>query len=739
MLKSSGKGGTIMKSSIFNANFISAPEEFGKICPSFMRTFTLKTTVKKAVLYISALGIYEAEINGKRVGTDKMAPGWTAYQKRLQVFSYDVKDMLQQTNVITVGLGNGWFASKVGFLQGHPVYNEFPALIASLELTYTDGSKELIVTDESWAAAKSETLESGIYDGEFTDARIQPVYEYSPVVIDYPKEVLIPKEGESVKDVASVEVKEVIYTKKGERVLDFGQNLTGTVEFTLSAKGGEHILIECAEILDNDGCFYNENYRTAKSRIEYIAKPGKQTHRTRYTFFGFRYLRVTGWPGEINPDDFVARVMFSDVKRVGQFTSGHAKLNKLYANVIRGQRGNFLDIPTDCPQRDERLGWTGDAQVFARTAMLNFDCEKFFTKWLRDVQAEQRDDGAIPHVVPARCDGYASAGWGDVACVLPWETYYAYGNKSLLKECLPMMKKWVEYIHKATTKKYLWTGGTHFGDWLGLDAPYGSYKGSTDDDLIATAYFYHSTRLVALALKELGYSSKKYDNLAKHIKRAFSKEFIFRGKLKSDTQTAHVLALHFGLVEDEKARAKIGRRLIELIEENAGTLTTGFIGTPYILDTLTEIGREDLAYKLLLNEQFPSWLFSVNKGATTIWEHWDGIKDDGTVWSRDMNSFNHYAYGSVAAWMYRSIAGIKPTSPAYKTVDISPISSRRLGHAHASIKTASGTIESGWTYEGDTVRYEIKIPKGILATVTIDGVKEAIGCGEYVTYSKAKD
>ncbi len=730
-----------MKNPIYSASFISANEKWKPACPYFKKEITVAEEVKKAVLHISALGVFEAKINGVRVGEDYMAPGWTNYTKRLQYFSYDVTDMLTGVSDLTVGVGNGWYSSRGGFITTKEgMYGHFPALIAALEIHYKSGNSETVITDESWLVSKSEYLFSGIYDGETVDARIVPEFSERARLFDYDKNNLIPFEGEKTRETEYLPPKEILMTPSGECVIDFGQEITGTVEFKLTAKGGERVRILHAEVLDKDGNFYNANYRTARSEIDYTARPGEQTYKAKYTFFGFRYVKLVNWCEEVKKENFRAIVLHSDMKRTGHFTCGHAKLNKLYSNIIWGQRDNFLDVPTDCPQRDERLGWTGDAQVFARTASINYDTERFYTKWLRDMASEQFDDGSLPHVIPdaLRTDGTRnSTAWTDAACIIPWELYMAYGNKRLLKEHLPMMKKWHGYVKSRAGRSNLWLGDAHFGDWLGLDAPEGSYTGSTDKDLIASAYYYHITVILAKACAALGMKSEQYEKLAERIKSAYQKKFIKRHKLVNDTQTAHVLTLHFGLADNiPETKARLGERLVELIENNGDRLQTGFVGTPYLLDALTEIGSSDKAYTLLLQEKFPSWLFSINMGATTIWEHWDGMREDGSFWSTDMNSFNHYAYGACAAWFYRNICGIKPIAPAYSEIEIAPIPSEKLGHAEARIKTRAGLIVSAWRYEDDAIRYSFEIPTDITAHITVDGNTTVCTGGRYTLFGK---
>ena len=732
-----------MKNPIYNASFICADTAWIPATPYFKKSIKLNGEIKHALLHITSLGVFEAKINGIRVGDDFMTPGWTNYNKRLQFFTYDVTNMLSDNSELIVGVGNGWYSSRGGFPESKDgMYGTHPALIAALEICYKDGRSEVILTDESWLTAKSECLFSGIYDGEITDARISPEFNTNANIINHDKSILIPLEGERTKEIEYLEPRCVFTTPKGECVIDFGQEVTGNIEFTLNAKGGETVKINCAEVLDKDGNFYNANYRTARSEIVYTAKSGKQTYKAKYTFFGFRYIKLTDWPEEVKKENFRAIVMHSDLKRTGYFKCGHAKLNQLYSNVIWGQKDNFLDVPTDCPQRDERLGWTGDAQVFARTASINFDTEKFYKKWLRDMASEQFENGELPHVIPdaLRVNGTRnSTAWSDASCIIPWEVYQAFGDKKLLREQLPMMKKWHGYVKSRAGRKCLWIGDEHFGDWLGMDAPAGSYTGSTNKDLIASAYFYLITTMLAKTCDTLGMKNEQYVNLAEKIRKAYKKEYIKRGKLTSDTQTAHVVTIHFGLVDDEpELKAKLGQRLVELIEAFDDRLQTGFIGTPYLLDALTEIGRQDKAYTLLLQEKFPSWLFSVNQGATTIWEHWDSKNEKGEFWSTDMNSFNHYAYGACAGWFYRTILGIRPISPAYKTFEISPIPSEKLGFAKAQIETRSGIITSEWTYTNDGVRYSFTIPSDATAEVTIDGVTKTYTHGTYTVWGEKK-
>ncbi|MBO5070818.1 MAG: alfa-L-rhamnosidase, partial [Roseburia sp.] len=459
---------------------------------------------------------------------------------------------------------------------------------------------------------------------------------------------------------------------------------------------------------------------------------GAHTYKPHLTFYGFRYLRVNEFPGgaaTVKPENFTAIAVHSNLRRIGSLNTSSPLLNRLFENIIWGQKCNFLDVPTDCPQRDERLGWTGDAQVFVRTACLNFDVEKFFTKWLADMAADQHADGYVGHIIPDLLQAAtASAAWGDAAAICPWEVYMAYGNPAILENQFACMKGWVDYITSTTKDANLWTGGSHYGDWLGLDAPSGSYKGSSREEFIVSAYYAYSTSLVVKAGKVLGKDVSFYETLYENIVDTFRKTYT-----EYKTQTECVLAVHFHLAKDCQAASD---QLADMVRNCGVKLQTGFVGTPYLLHALSDYGHADLAYSLLLREQYPSWLYPVTKGATTIWEHWDGIMENGDFWSSDMNSYNHYAYGAVADWMYGVAAGIKPLeeAPGYAKVSIAPIPDTRLGWFGASLDTRHGKISSKWTKETDRFRYDITTP--VEAVVTIAGETQTVPAGSYVFYSK---
>lgn len=713
--------------------YITSSQLTGDICPVFRKCFTISGEIKCAQINVSALGVYNAVLNGHKVGDDVLAPGWTAYGSRLQYQCYDITPLLKKENELQVTVGRGWFSSPMpGFTEGEEKNERMNcqrALIGEICLTYEDGRQEILRTDDSWEWACSPVLFSEIYDGEIYDARLNPVAWEKASILDWSKDILIPQEGEAVREMERVAPKEIIHTPVGETVIDFGQEVTGYVQICLpDAKAGDQVEFLHGEVLDQQGNFYNDNYRSAKAHVLYTCRDGAQTWHPQLTFFGFRYIKLVQFPGTPELQDFEAVVVYSDIKRTGWIETGHAGVNQLISNIFWGQKGNFLDVPTDCPQRDERLGWTGDAQVFVRTASYNYDVEKFFTKWLHDLAADQRPDGGVGMVIPDYLpDGQPSAAWGDAAVICPWQIYRTYGNPQILADQFESMRKWVDYIGSVTNTKDLWTGGEHFGDWLGLDAPSGSYKGSTREDFIASAFYLYSTDLLIKAGKVLGKDMAEYEALKGRIRTAFSKAFP-----EYKTQTEHVLALYFGLTDQPQRTAD---ELAEMIRAAGTSMKTGFVGTPYLLHVLTEYGHSDVAYDLFLREAYPSWLYSVGKGATTIWEHWDGIMEDGSFWSTDMNSFNHYAYGSVADWLYEKAAGIRPLEayPGFMRVRIEPVTDKRLGSLEARLQTRSGLICSGWKYIGDAVRYEIRTE--VPATICIGGREQEVMPGNYTFWA----
>ena len=548
------------------------------------------------------MGVYEASLNGSRVGDFILAPGWTVYQKRLQVQQYELRIRPGQENELTVLVGKGWYRGRLsGCLPGQNGNAVLPAaLTAELTLRYPDGHTDTICTDASWQTAESAVRFSELYDGETYDAAFEPSVWTPAMIYDGPTDTLIEQQGEPVREQERIAPARIFKTPAGEIVVDFGQNLTGYVEIALDGVKGEAVELSHAEVLDKNGNFYTENYRSAKAKYLYFCKDGAQRYKPKLTFYGFRYIRVDRFPCGAEtaaPENFTAIAVHSDMKRTGYLSCSDPLLNKLFENVIWGQKSNFLDVPTDCPQRDERLGWTGDAQVFIRTACLNFDAERFFTKWLADLAADQREDGAVGHVIPNVRHQSGSAAWDDAATICPWAVYLAYGDPNILRAQFASMKKWVDYITAHTTTRDLWTGGEHYGDWLGLDAPSGSYKGSSREDLIASAFYAHSTALVIKAGRVLGQDISAYEALYERIVRAFRQAYpVYQ------TQTECTLAVYFALAEDTQ---KTTDQLAQMIRSCGTKLQTGFVGTPYLLHALS-------AHGYLLKGRKPKKLFKTN-------------------------------------------------------------------------------------------------------------------------------
>ncbi len=711
-------------SEILNANWIKSPQKMNGIVPVFSKIIETED-VASAEISVSARGVYCLYVNGKRVGDYVLAPGWTSYKNRIQCQTYDITSMLKEgENKIEIGVGEGWMM--------HYHHNEETEAVAAVEITFENGEKTVVYTDETWDCASSQTLYSNMYNGETFDACKVTEIIGKAVIADTSKELLIPQEGEKILEQKRLPAKEFITTPSGDTVIDFGQNLTGYVEFKIKGNKGEQAVITHAEVLDRDGEFYVENMRSAKNEIRFICDGNEHTFKPSYTFQGFRFIKLEGFSDEIKLENFTAVAVYSDMKRTGHFSCSNEMLNKLYHNIIWGQIGNFLDVPTDCPQRDERLGWTGDAEVFVKTASYNFDVYKFFSKWLKDLSFDQCKDGRVPHVIP-KINGFeendehrSSAAWADAATICPWQLYLTYGKKEILENQFASMKKWVDYLDSVSTN-HLWIQKDHFGDWLGLDAEDGSYKGSTDQNLIASAYYYYSTSLLVKAGKVIGRDVEKYEENLERIKSAYISEYISDGKVICATQTACVLTLFFGLCEDKET---VVSQLTEIIND-FGHMTTGFVGTPYLLHALSDNGQTKTAYDLLLREEYPSWLYPVTKGATTIWEHWDGIKPDGTMWSANMNSFNHYAYGAVGDWMYGVMAGINTDekAPGFKHIVFKPQTDDRIDFVEALIETPCGELKSAWKrLQGKTV-YTFTVPKGSCATAYIGGEAYALGSG----------
>lgn len=749
----------LLRSDDWQAQWVGPPwEEAEKELnpPAMLRTsFSLKKKIKKARLYLTAHGIYEAWLNGKKVSEDLFAPGWTSYDHRLQYQTYEVTDLLTSGhNAAGVYLGDGWYRGNFGFGNNWNPYGTKTALLFQLEVEYENGEKTTIISDENWRAATGPILMSSFYHGETYDARLEkPGWttagyddaDWKKVQIqDHPKDRLICPETAPVRRIQELQPDSIFQTPKGETVVDFGQNLVGWVKIKVAGSRGDTIILRHAEVLDQDGNFYLDNIRSARQTIIYILKGEEQeVFEPHFTFQGFRYVRVDQFPGEVRPENLTAVVIHTDLERTGHFECSDPLVNQLQHNIVWGQKGNFLEIPTDCPQRDERMGWTGDVQVFAPTACFNFDSYTFLSKWLKDLKADQLDNGSVPYVIPDIHYKNGSTGWGDASAIVPWALYLKYGDKGILERQYESMKAWVGYLQELAAGNYLVQDGNHFGDWMYFVHPIRNEPkpGHTDIDLIATAFFARSTKLVAKTAAVLGHTKDQelYESLFKKIKVAFQFEFITpSGRLSPNSQTAYTLALAFDLLEDHQIPKAVDY-LVDNIKKRDDHLSTGFLGTPLLCNVLTEHGRTAVAYKLLLQESFPSWLYQVKLGATTMWERWDGIKPDGSFQSPYANSFNHFAKGAIGNWMYRTIGGIQhdEKSPGYKHIILKPEPDSSLRYAKADLNTLFGQVAVFWKIQGGNIIFDIQVPPNTTATLFLPQHPQhqkglELGSGRYV-------
>lgn len=723
----------------WQAEWITPDFEDNNAHPILYRNFELPSGVVRACAYISGLGLYHFELNGEKVGDEYFTPYCNDYHQWIQYQTFDITEQLTAgSNLISVMLGNGWYKGRYGGGSGVPeFYGDRFALICELHITLENGEQRVIVTDADWKAQPSPVIESDIFDGETYDARITKTVTVAETTvgvkpIDIDRSLLEARRSIPVEIIEEIKPAEVIHTPAGETVLDMGQNMTGWLRFTTSAPAGTEIHLQFGEVLQ-DGNFFRDNLRTAKAEYTYIADGTASVVQPYFTFFGFRYVKVSGWVGDFNKDDFTGCVIYSKMDIIGELETSNDKVNRLIENAMWSQKGNFLDIPTDCSQRDERLGWTGDIQVFTGTASFNMDVAAFLSKFAYDLEKEQSQlDGLVPHTVPmVNMPRGGSAAWADVATILPWTLYDFYGDRAILEQQFDSMRAWVDYVKRVDESsggKRLWTEGVHFGDWLSLDASDPtSRRGGTPHDFIASAFYCYSARLVAKAARLLGKSEHAgaYAQLSAEVKAAIHEEyFTATGRLAVPTQTGYLLALYMDLVPDG-FRDRVAADFIERLEKDNVHLRTGFVGTPYLCRVLSDIGANDLAYKLLLNEDYPSWLYAINLDATTIWERWNSLNPDGSVSSTGMNSFNHYAYGSIVEWMYRDMCGLNPSSgddsvTGFRTATIAPKPDQSLGWAKASYRSAAGLYRSGWRIdEAGQLTIEITIPFNAQANVIL--------------------
>lgn len=714
------------------------PDDRGKGC-YFRRDFSAEKEVVAARIYATAQGMYDLYVNGDRVGDEYFTPHWTYYEKRLLYQTYDITDMIRKGgNTVGGILADGWYHGRINWSKEEGYHGLDIGFKAELHLHYADGTGEVVMTDDSWKYTEGPVRMADIWDGEIYDARLEmdgwskPDFNASswetPIDGVEIQAFLQADEGAPVKIMDEITPISIFKTPKGEPLIDFGQNMVGWVEFLVDAPEGTKYDMQFAEVLNKDGNFYNDNYRTAKCYCQYISNGKKAKWHPNFTFYGFRYVKLIDWPCEPQLDQFKGLVVHSAFDVTSTFQCSNPLVNKLQENIIWGQKGNFVDVPTDCPQRDERYGWTGDAQAFASTACFNTSVNPFYTKWMHDVILNQTEDGRLPCIVPCIGGEWGGpTGWIDVVSILPWTLWKLYGDRRIVEESYTAVKKWVDYMH---SKDEEWVNSWHFGDWLALDVPFESYVGKTEIAYIARCFQIYSTKLFIEMANMLGKVEdvQKYSSIKNRLIHQFRTEYVTpNGKIAQNTQTAQVLALYFDLL-DEKDRQRVGNDLVDLIERDGGHLTTGFLGTPYLNFALTQTGHLDVAYQLLEKEDYPSWLYPISKGATTIWEHWDGIKPDGTMWSDAMNSFNHYAYGAVGDWMYKTILGINPASEGYRKSVVQPKRGGSLTYAKGGMETVYGLLYSEWKVsEKNHIEHaldmKVIIPANTVSTIIIEDIE----------------
>jgi alpha-L-rhamnosidase len=718
------------------------------------RSFHAQDLVVQARLYATAQGLFELYLNGQIVGDSLLTPGWTSYGHRLRYFTYDVTGLLRPgDNAIGATLADGWYRGRLGFRGGlTQVYGDRLALIAQLELTYADGTRQEICTDGDWTCHRGPVRSAGLYEGEQYDARDELMGwsmashdfdDWTPVeVLEHDPSRLVAPSGPPVRPIETVQPHTIERRPGGSFIVDFGQNLSGRLRIRPQGQRGHTVTLRHAEVLDR-GDLATRPLRGAAQEDQYTIGGGDRTEvwEPRFTIHGFRYAQLDGWAARPADGDVVAVVCHTDLRRTGWFECSDPLLNRLHENVVWSMRGNFVDLPTDCPQRDERLGWTGDIQVFAPTASFLYDCAGMLTSWLEDLAAEQRQFGTVPHYVPWLPLVFSlepAAAWGDAAVIVPWVLYQRFGDLDLLRRQYQSMTAWVDQIIEIVGDNLLWDKGFQFGDWLDPAAP-PDLPGAalTDRYLVATAYHAYTTQLlaeIAAVLDEVD-DHRRYTAHAAAVRQAFADEFLApSGRLSSDTQTAYALALQFDLLPKPEQRERAGRRLAELVAQGSHRIGTGFVGTPLICDALTAAGEIDTAYRLLLQTRHPSWLYPVTMGATTIWERWDSLLPDSSVNPGGMTSFNHYALGAVADWLHRTVAGLAPAAPGYRLIRVAPLPGGGLTHARAEHDTPYGRATVAWTRVGTQFNLTVTVPPGVHAQVELpepEAVPIEVGSGTH--------
>ncbi|WP_433862548.1 family 78 glycoside hydrolase catalytic domain [Streptomyces sp. L7] len=716
----------------WRGSFIT-PTEIGGLddaAPILLSNVDLAGRIVRARLYVTALGTYQATINGRAISDQVLAPGWTSYDHRLRYHVYDVTGIVEAgANELGFTLGNGWYRGRLGFEGRRAIYGDRLALLAQLEVTLADGSVQIHATNDSWCALSSGVVADDLYDGQTTDLRIEARTGRRHAVesVDYPKERLVAAEGPVVRPVQEAPALKVWTSPSGRTLVDFGQNIVGWVRLRTSGlAAGTTVTIRHAEVLE-DGELGVRPLRTAKATDSYVMDGGPdRILEPAFTLHGFRFAEVTGVP-HLTAADITAIVVASDLRRTGWFESSNTLLDRLHENVVWSMRGNFIDLPTDCPQRDERLGWTGDAQVFAPTAFSLFDTAGLLSSWLADLAAEQWPDGTVPYVVPdvigAGSPPSPTAAWGDASTIIPWTMFERSGDSGILERQYPSMRRWVDRIAAAAGDRHVWDQGFQFGDWLDPAAPPDDpARAMTDPALVATAYLARSAHVLAATAAQLGYAEDhaRYARLADETRAAFSRRFVTAdGRMESDSPTAYAVAIVWDLFADESQRSAAGRRLADLVRAGGFRISTGFVGTPVICDALTSTGHAQVAHRLLLQTGCPSWLYPVTMGATSMWERWDSMLPDGTINPGEMTSFNHFALGAVADWLHRSVAGLVPLAPGYRRIRIEPVPPADLDFASTTHRTPYGDARVAWRRNDGRLLVTAHIPVGAEADVKL--------------------
>lgn len=720
----------------------------------FRHPFEIDRPLRSATLYWTALGVVEASLNGHLADDLVLSPGWTSYRERLVYETSDVTSLLTPgENVLGLSVAGGWYTEEYHVLTTpRRFYGDQPRAIAQLVLEFDDGSTRALATgDEGWRATPGPIIDSGIYAGEHQDARRAHVGWDAPgfddttwapaIVVDEPLPVVEARMAPPTREIEQMPVRAVSRTPSGRLLLDFGQNLVGRLRVRVAGPAGTRITLRHAEVLD-DGELALRPLRLATATDTFtLAGTGIEEFEPRFTFHGFRYADIDGWPGEFDPSDVEAVVLGADLRRTGWFEASDPLLERFHENVVWTLRGNYLAVPQDCPQRDERLGWTGDTQLFAPTAQFLFDCHAFLRSWLRDLALEQHRLGGLvplfaPDVVPGFTDRGPVAAWGDAIAIVPRVLADDSGDATLLREFYPGMRAWVDLVLAQRDTDGLWASGRQLADWLDPGAPPNApSRGRTDTDIVATAYLIHTTRLTAAIARELGENddADRFDAAAEASRQAFVETYVTpAGRMMCDTQTAYALAIAFDLVTDETLRSRVGERLAQVVRRDGFHIATGLVGTAVIAPALTKAGHLDVAERLLFQPESPSWLHPVRVGATTVWERWDGLREDGSLNPGAMVSFNHVALGSVAAWLHTDVAGLTALEPGYRRVRIAPSPLRRLTHARARHLTPYGPVESGWARTRDGLRVDAVIPPNTTATVALpDGTEHEVGSGSH--------